>query len=204
MLRRIFISSSGKDREAAGQVDVENRRIDASNFMNQTGLKPAERVSKVNGAHPNEITFTSGAMGSDDMTIKYLPFSIVSGWPGAKIRTRPWSAEALNRSTHKNGAATSLINLELLQKEIRPHTALISIMTVNNEIRVIQQMEEIRKLYRKHAVFFHTKGMQAMGKIPVNVGKCNVDWMSISGTKLYRTKRIATCYIRCGLKVRIN
>ncbi|KAG0643059.1 pyridoxal phosphate-dependent transferase [Tuber brumale] len=77
-----------------------------------------------------------------------------------------------------------LINLEHLEKDIRANTELVSIMTVNNEIRVIHQMEEIAKLYPKQGVLFYTTGVQAWGKIPVEVGTWNVGWMSISSTKV--------------------
>ncbi|RPA90030.1 PLP-dependent transferase [Choiromyces venosus 120613-1] len=97
-----------------------------------------------------------------------------------------------------------LINLEHLEKAIRPDTALVSIMMVNNEIEVIQQMEEMRKLGQKQSVFFLTNSAQAQGKISIDAGKWNVDWMSISGPKVYGSKRIGACYIPCRLKVRID
>lgn len=99
----------------------------------------------------------------------------------------------------KNG----IVDLKLLEDAIRPDTALVSIMTVNNEIGVIQPMEEIGKICRKHKVFFHTDAAQAVGKIPVDVTKMNIDLMSISGHKLYGPKGIGAIYVRRRPRVRV-
>ncbi|RPB01589.1 PLP-dependent transferase [Choiromyces venosus 120613-1] len=226
-LCRRFISSSGKDGEAAVKVDVENRQIDASNFMNKTGLKPAkvsvgnglmadvmmfpstsilnqttivdagsrpiyldmqattptdpcildtilptytclyrnphscthtygwgkekeidiarENVAKLNGAHPKEIIFTSGAMGLNDMSIMYVARFYKSKKHIITSQTEQKCVLDLCRHLQDEGydityvpiKNNGLINLEHLEKEICPDTALVAIMTVNNEIEVI-------------------------------------------------------------------
>ncbi|RPA91459.1 PLP-dependent transferase [Choiromyces venosus 120613-1] len=171
-----------------------------------------EHVAKLNGAYPKGILFTTGATGSYHMSVRY-----VAGLYRSKkhiIASQTEHKCVLDLCQHLQDEGyditylpienNGLINLEHLEKEICTDTALVSIMTVNNEIEVIQQMEEIRKLYRKHGVFFRTNGVQVMGKIPVEVSKWNVDWVSISGPKVYGLKRIGACYIRCRLKVRIG
>jgi cysteine desulfurase len=97
-----------------------------------------------------------------------------------------------------------LINMEDLEAAIRPTTAIVSIMSVNNEIGVIQPLEEIGKLCRSKKVFFHTDGAQAVGKIPMDVNKMNIDLMSISSHKIYGPKGMGACYIRRRPRVRID
>ncbi|KAK6408015.1 cysteine desulfurase [Oleoguttula sp. CCFEE 5521] len=97
-----------------------------------------------------------------------------------------------------------LISMEALEKAMRPETALVSIMMVNNEIGVVQPMEEIGKLCRSKKIFFHTDAAQAVGKIEVDVNRMNVDLMSISGHKIYGPKGIGACYVRRRPRVRID
>jgi cysteine desulfurase len=92
----------------------------------------------------------------------------------------------------KNG----IIDLEELEKSLRPDTVLVSIMAVNNEIGVIQPIDEIGKLCRSKRVFFHTDAAQSVGKIPMDVEKSKIDLMSISGHKIYGPKGIGAVYVR--------
>lgn len=83
-------------------------------------------------------------------------------------------------------------------------TLLVSIMTVNNEIGVMQPIDEIGAMCRARKVFFHTDAAQAVGKIPVNVDKSNIDMMSISGHKIYGPKGIGALYVRRRPRVRLE
>lgn len=98
-----------------------------------------------------------------------------------------------------------LVDLAQLEAAIRPDTVLVSIMAVNNEIGVIQPLEEIGRIVRKHkGVFFHTDAAQAVGKIPIDVERMNIDLMSLSSHKVYGPKGLGAAFVRRRPRVRIE
>nr|CAG8599109.1 3947_t:CDS:2 [Entrophospora candida] len=158
--------------------------------------KAREHVAKIIRADPKEIVFTSGATESNNLSIKGEHKCVLDS-------CRVLSEEGFE-ITYLPVKSSGLIDLELLAKSIRPDTSLVSIMTVNNEIGVLQPIEEIGKICHDNKVFFHTDAAQAVGKIPLDVNKMNIDLMSISGHKLYGPKGIGALYARRKPRVRLE
>ncbi|RFU33333.1 hypothetical protein B7463_g2975, partial [Scytalidium lignicola] len=154
-----------------------------------------EHIAALIKADPKEIIFTSGATESNNMSIKG-----VARFFGSCRHLQDEGFEVTYLPVQKSG----LIDLDELKAAIRPETALVSIMTVNNEIGVIQPLEEIGKICRANKVFFHTDAAQAVGKIPMDVNEMQIDLMSISSHKIYGPKGIGACYVRRRPRVRID
>ncbi|KAH8808048.1 cysteine desulfuras-like protein [Xylogone sp. PMI_703] len=172
-------------------------------------------VASLIGADPKEIVFTSGATESNNMSIKGVArFFGRSGKKKHIITSQTEHKCVLDSCRHLQDEGfevtylpvktTGLIDLDELRAAIRPETAIVSIMAVNNEIGVIQPLEEIGNICRENKVFFHSDAAQAVGKIPMDVNKMQIDLMSISSHKIYGPKGIGACYVRRRPRVRID
>ena len=174
-----------------------------------------EHIAKLIGADAKEIIFTSGATESNNMSIKGVArFFGRSGKKKHIITSQTEHKCVLDSCRHLQDEgfdvtylpvkSNGLVDLAELEAAMRPDTALVSIMTVNNEIGVIQPMKEIGQLCRSKKIFFHSDGAQAVGKIPLNVNDWNVDLMSISSHKIYGPKGIGACFVRRRPRVRLD
>ncbi|KAI1001560.1 Cysteine desulfurase [Podosphaera aphanis] len=172
-------------------------------------------IANLIGADPKEIIFTSGATESNNMSIKGVArFYKRVGKKTHIVTTQTEHKCVLDSCRHLQDEglqvtylpvkSNGIVDMKELEYAIKPHTALVSVMSVNNEIGVIQPLEEIGALCRKKKVFFHTDAAQAVGKIPVDVNKMNIDLMSISSHKIYGPKGLGACYIRRRPRVRID
>ena len=174
-----------------------------------------ERVAKLIGATTKEIVFTSGATESDNLAIKGAVAMYRE--EGDHVITAVTEHKAvLDTCKHleKNGYCVTylpvqkdgLIDLEDLKRALDgktrdgktqdDKTILVSIMSANNEIGVLQSIAEIGRLCRERGVIFHTDAAQSIGKMPINVDKQNIDLMSIAGHKLYGPKGVGALYVR--------
>ena len=162
-------------------------------------------IAKLIGATPKEIIFTSGATESNNLAIKGVAEMyrekgnhIITQATEHKAvldtckRLEKYGYEVTYLPVQKDGR----IDLDDLRKAITPKTILISIMYANNEIGVIQPIAEIGAIAKEKGVFFHTDGVQAAGKVPVDVQKDNIDMISLTAHKLYGPKGVGALYVR--------
>jgi cysteine desulfurase len=167
--------------------------------------KARKQIGDLIGASAREIIFTSGATESDNLAIKGVAEMYAE--KGNHIITAATEHKAVLdtckklekhgfRVTYLPVMADGLIDLDMLREAITDKTILVTIMYANNEIGVLQPVAEIGKICRERGVLFHTDGVQAIGKVPVDVNKDNIDIMSITGHKLYGPKGAGALYVR--------
>ncbi|HLK05243.1 MAG TPA: IscS subfamily cysteine desulfurase [Candidatus Acidoferrum sp.] len=174
----------------AGEEAVENARA---------------QVASLIGATPKEIIFTSGATESDNLMIKGV--AEMYREKGNHIITQAIEHKAVLdtcKRLEKYGYEVTYLPVqkdgrvdpEDVRKAIKPTTILITIMYANNEVGVINPMQEIGKIAKEHGIIFAVDGVQAVGKIPVDVQKDNIDLLAITAHKIYGPKGVGALYVR--------
>ena len=167
--------------------------------------KARKQIADLIGANPKEIIFTSGATESNNLAIKGVAEMYAE--KGNHIITAATEHKAVLdtcKKLEKQGFQITylalredgLIDLDKLRAAITDKTILVSIMYANNEIGVIQPVAEIGKICKERGVLYHSDGVQAVGKIPVDVIKDNIDLLSITAHKLYGPKGVGALYVR--------
>jgi len=171
-----------------------------------------EKIANAIGARHDEIIFTSGATESDNIALigtmqKYSDRGnhlITCVTEHKAVLDTARHLESLGKKvTYLSVNQYGEIDLEELESAISDDTVMISIMTANNEIGTIADVESIGKIAHEHDVIFHTDAAQAVGHIAMNVQKMNIDLMSFSAHKMYGPKGIGALYVR-GVKPRVK
>jgi cysteine desulfurase len=167
--------------------------------------KARKQIADLIGATPKEIIFTSGATESNNLAIKGV--AEMYSERGNHIITAATEHKAVLdtckhlekhgfRVTYLPVQQNGLIDLDMLRDAITDKTILVTIMYANNEIGVVQPIAEIGRICKERSVLFHTDAVQAIGKIPVDVTKDNIDILSLTGHKLYGPKGQGALYVR--------
>lgn len=170
-------------------------------------------VAEAINALPREIFFTSGGSESDNWAIKGVARALKAKGKN-HIITSAFEHHAVLHTCDalkKEGFEITLLDVhsdglvrpEELEAAIKDTTALVSIMYANNEIGTIQPIEELGAVCRRHGVLFHTDAVQAMGNVPIDVKKQNIDLLSMTAHKLHGPKGCGALYIRQGVRPQI-
>ena len=174
--------------------------------------KARRQIAALIGASPQEIVFTSGATESDNLALK----GVAEGCreKGNHIITVVTEHKAVLdsckhlektgcRVTYLPVGSDGLVDLDRLKQSFTDRTILVSIMAANNETGVLQPIEEIGRLCRERGLLFHSDAVQALGKVPLDINRANLDLASLTAHKLYGPKGCGALYVRQSTAARL-
>jgi cysteine desulfurase len=172
-----------------------------------------EHVAALVNADPREIIWTSGATEGNNLAIKGAAnFYQEKGKHVVTVKTEHKAVLDTCRDLERQGFEVTyldvqdngLLDLEAFKAALRPDTVLVSVMLVNNEIGVIQDIPAIGEICRERGIIFHTDAAQATGKMPIDLQQWKVDLMTFTAHKTYGPKGIGALYVRRKPRIRLE
>jgi cysteine desulfurase len=174
-------------------------------------IEARERTGKAIGSKPQEIVFTSGGTESDNLAIQGAAFAnrdlgdhIVTSVleHHAVLNTCRFLESQGFRVSYLPVSRSGLVDPEAVKAALTKRTILVSIMAANNEIGTVQEVREIGRIAHDNGSLFHTDAVQAIGKLPLDVEKDNIDLLAISAHKFHGPKGVGALFVRNGTKLR--
>jgi cysteine desulfurase len=168
------------------------------------------QIAVLIAAHPQEVVFVSGGTEADNLAL----FGVVrhAGTAAKHVVTTTIEHPAVLNAcaqleregvavTYVRVGSTGVVDPDDIRRALRPGTVLVSVMHANNELGTVQPLTEISRITREAGIYLHADGVQALGKVPVNVHGLGVDLYSMSGHKIYAPKGIGALYVRKGTRM---